>query len=510
MENFMKTEEYKKMKLIEEKKIFKIIGKYVFIHNDGRLEEKKPSDIKEYYKNKKITIKEEKENGNLTIIKSKTKSFYEIWSQDENMREYEQIVFNCNLKNVLPTQYNLFKGFIHLNDVENYKNYDLSDVFEHFKSLVNYDKTNYNYLMSFLAHIIQKPHEIPGTCLVFISEEGVGKDLWYEFLENVIGNQYCGITEKLELICGKFNTEIAGKLLYAINETNPVESRQRAENIKSLVTAKKVIIEGKYKDPITCDNFCRNIFFSNRLFAFPIESGSRRPVIFQPSTKYLKMNYGTDKSKKHFDNLSNHFKNRDCQRAMLEYLINYDISMWNPKVFNKSKLHSELENASIPVIATFLHSYFYDIKDKTYTVKFSNLFAAFDDYLKQNKYEYNITSTKMGLELKMNYYGTANECGDRKYTFDIDSLKKDFNERYKLQFKYMNTNNFIVNKKQNEENIKKLKCIFKENKRRFDIQNKHFNEQSEKYNDMISKYKQINNHEKLLSDDIDVWEIPTF
>ena len=44
--------------------------------------------------------------------------------------------------------------------------------------------------MSWLAHIVQKPYELPQVIMVIISEEGTGKDMFAEFISKVIGEQY--------------------------------------------------------------------------------------------------------------------------------------------------------------------------------------------------------------------------------------------------------------------------------------------------------------------------------
>ena len=62
--------------------------------------------------------------------------------------------------------------------------------------------------------------------MVIISEEGTGKDIFAEFISKVIGEQYYINTDKLETICGKFNSTLGGKLLLVCNETDPTESRQ--------------------------------------------------------------------------------------------------------------------------------------------------------------------------------------------------------------------------------------------------------------------------------------------
>ena len=49
-----------------------------------------------------------------------------------------------------------------------------------------------------------------------------------------------------------------------INETDPVDSQKRRDNIKYAITAKERQIEGKYKDAVTAPNFVD-------LFSVPID-----------------------------------------------------------------------------------------------------------------------------------------------------------------------------------------------------------------------------------------------
>ena len=164
------------------------------------------------------------------------------------------------------------------------------------------------------------------------------QDLFSDFFSDVINRNYTHNTEKLEAICGKFNSVLGGKLFITINETNPVESRERIENIKFLTTAKYVSIEAKHKDPITSKHYARYLFISNRLMAFPVENGSRRPVIFKASDKYLKKNFGEKESIEHFTKLANILHNKDYQYSFLRFLQTYDIKNFNFK--NLQKRHN--------------------------------------------------------------------------------------------------------------------------------------------------------------------------
>ena len=437
MELFFNCEEYKKMKVQEEKTTFKLIGDY-YIHNGERLEKKPPSSIAEYYKNKKITVEyveqqTTRKGTTISTTKEITKNFYQIWSEDPDMKEYKGVVFNCDLEAVKPIQYNLFEGFVHLDSVPK-KPIDLSPVFEHMRSLVDYNEEHFKYVISWFAQLIQQPHILPHTTLIFISDEGVGKDLFHRFISKVINPDYTMNTEKLESICGKFNSALGGKLLITVNETNPVESRERIENLKQIITADEVMIEGKHKDPIKTPNYCRFVFFSNRLFAFPVESGARRPKIFKSSSKYLPDNYGIEENKKYFTNLSdNIYKNKDYQKAFLEYLKAYDISKFNPKEMIKSELHQELEDCSVCPIVHYLANVVKNNKS-TFRLLTSQAYTEYCEFVKANHYKFEMNHTKFTVEMVSTYKIKKIKSSNNFFEFNIEDIKAMLIKKYKYIF----------------------------------------------------------------------------
>lgn len=439
MEIFFNDPRYKEVKLKYEKQYFKLFGSYAYF-NGNKLDHKSKSEMEEYFKNKKVTIEVTEESMTkkgikTSISKTVSKSFYQIWSEDPDMREYNEVVFDCNLDRVKKHQFNLFTSFNHLDDVVLEKEIDLEPIFEHMRSLHNYIEEDFKYTICYLAQLVQYPETLPHISLVFISEEGVGKDLWGSFISNVIGEHYCHNTEKLDLICDKFNSILAGKLLMIINETNPVESRDRLENIKFLITAEDVTIRALYKDPIKCKNFCRFIFFSNRLFAFPVEESARRPKIVQSSDKYLAKNIGIKANNEYFTKLRQMYKDPKYQKAFLNYLLKYDISQFNPKKFEKSILHKELEDTSVSPIVGFLADLVSNNIDEN-SIKYSasEITSMLKSYLHNLGYKYDFTPSKLSVELTMNYQIKKSKCSCIMYTIDIKALKKLLEEKYKYNF----------------------------------------------------------------------------
>ena len=439
MELFFNNKEYKQLKKQYERTCFKLIGKYC-INTGDKLIEKSAAETHEYFKNKKITLEivetqTTKKGTTTSTTKEITKNFYQVWSEDPEMKEYLEIVFNCDMSKVLPTQYNLFEGFEHLNKIKVENKIDLSPIFEHIRSLVNYDEEHFKYVISWLAQLVQQPHILPHTTLIFISDEGVGKDLFSKFISDVINDKYTHNTEKLENICGKFNSILGGKLLITINETNPVESRERIENIKFVITADKVTIEGKHKDPIKTDNFCRFIFFSNRLFAFPVEENSRRPIIFKASNKYLPSNYGIEENKKYFTNLAeNIYKNKQYQKAFLDYLKSYDISNFNPKNIVKSELHQELEENSISPIVHFL-AHIVKLYNKTFRLSTTDCLKHYIEFIREQNYKFEMTQAKFNVEMVSTYkIKKIKSNGNMFFEFNINEIKDMLIKKYKFNF----------------------------------------------------------------------------
>lgn len=457
IERFLKSAKYLKMKAEEEKTHFKLFGSYCRIKADGMVDVVSASTMKEHYKNKKISCKISTTN-NEGCVQEKiiSKNFFDVWSEDPEMTEFLDLTFECDLKRVPRTHYNLFTGFDHLNSFESKDNLDLTMILDHLNALSGYNEDDFKYNLSWYAHIVQKPEELPHSCLVFIGPQGTGKDTWHQFISAVIGDQYCAISEKLEKFCGKFNGAVANKLLCTINETNPVESRERLESIKSMITAEEHLIEYKGRDPIKCRAFSRFQFFANRLTAFPVEEGGRRPKFNQPSAKYTPQVIGETASRKHFTILRKIMNDPRHQKRFLEYLQNYDIKKWNPAKIPKCELQKELEDNAQPPIVPFLAKKVVNMENETEKINASKLYEEFATFLEKQKSSFNYSQTKFATELTMNYGVKKQKSSTIFYILSRSSLKELLEKRYNYSFDSIETDQQIDNKV-DSETVNKLK-----------------------------------------------------
>jgi hypothetical protein len=444
----LKSKEYTKMKKVYEKVWFKLRGHYFNYTEDCELIEYPVAEIKEYFIDKKVNVTHSEENEKIdaktgattTITTSKklSMSYFDIWRLDEDKKAYMKVEFNPNVKKVSPTTFNMFTGFNHFDHLKPQEK-DLYIILDHINSLCGFDKDMYEGYIAYLAHIIQRPYELPHSMHVFIGVQGVGKDKHYSFMESVFSEKYCLITSKLENIVGKFNSLMGGKLFVVVNESDPIESKQREAGLKDVATASTLIIEGKYKDAIKTNNYARVNMYSNKAFAFPMESGARRPRISRTSSKYI--NLTPAEKNKYFSKLISQLEDENYQYAFLRYLQDYDISKFDFQKVIKSKLHEELEKHCAPTLALFLAKYITsgddeEVKEEVIKVRSMTLFNAYNKWIEINKFKYQTDTKKFKFDL-INTYGILEpkmNNGYPIYCINVKDMKSLLTNKFMIDF----------------------------------------------------------------------------
>ena len=74
------------------------------------------------------------------------------------------------------------------------------------------DETLNDYVLNWMAHLVQKPAELPGVALVLIGDQGTGKGSFVEPLGQILGDHYQHATQ-MDKVLGRFNMHMAHALL---------------------------------------------------------------------------------------------------------------------------------------------------------------------------------------------------------------------------------------------------------------------------------------------------------
>jgi hypothetical protein len=423
-------DELKKKKNYFEKFHFKVMTPPCY----GRLSYNKTSllskaELRQIYENVKVNIDEDKR-----------RDFVDMWLECEYIRTFEKVDFLPYPKKCESYIFNTFNG-LRCERIRANENVDISILLDHMKILTGHDEKGFTYLLNYLAHIIQKPGELPRVALVFQSNQGVGKNIFFENFGRVfLGDEYLLSTAEMEKVIGRFSM-INNKLMTIMDETSGKDSFTNSNKIKSLITAEQIAWERKGIDGVNINNCGRYLFFSNNSTPVKIENTDRRFVVYQCADDVRN-------NREYFKKIVKLFNDDNVVKSFYKYLKNIDISEWdsiNDRPITEA--YKDIQSATIPAMAHFLVNriYEYEAIDDTKDDGFHNkkfmektgatgLFNLYKDWLKENGYsKIDITATSFGRDI------TKYEGVEKKRTNAGQIYMTDFNKlkSYLLKQRYM-------------------------------------------------------------------------
>lgn len=279
------------------------------------------------------------------------------WLKDETRRTLTKMDFvPSNPKTTLAPKciYNMFQGYSAKLPEEN-KEYEfdvdaeVKRFINHLSLLVGHEEEGLNYLINYIADLIQNPYNLPSVALVFKSKQGLGKDLMINYIEKIVGESLVYRTENMEEIYGTFNPAVKGKLVVQLNELEGKDGFQKKEKLKGSITAEHLNINEKNVKQFDIHNSIRFFIFSNNLTPIEIPVDDRRFVVYE-GAELLHEKERDDYYNPLFDNLNN----EDVINRLLEYFMNIDLSDFNLKRQRPiTKAYKEIRENCIPAIYKF-------------------------------------------------------------------------------------------------------------------------------------------------------------
>lgn len=181
------------------------------------------------------------------------------------------------------------------------------------------------YVLRWMAHLIQRPWELPEVALVLAGPEGIGKGTFVAPLAAIVGDEHVFIGTHAGQIGGKFNGHVDGKFVVNANEAAWAGRRDEFNALKALITDRRISFEQKGLPARTGDNFARVILTTNEGWAIPAGVDSRRFCVADASP-------GRKGDFAYFERLNRWLANGGAA-ALHYYLLNeVDISDWNPRI----------------------------------------------------------------------------------------------------------------------------------------------------------------------------------
>lgn len=225
--------------------------------------------------------------------------------------------------------FNIFTGFPIQQELErdsnNIRDFTTTHMYKHMTSaLCNGDKDIIKYMISWIAHIIQKPRERAGTNIVIQSQQGAGKDIFGKFIGLVIGSQYTMSFGDMQQFCQKHNSEQAGKLFIRLNEISDKGINLNNHNfLKNKTNEEYIRIEPKGLEPYNLKNYARYMLFTNNLNSIYVENDDRRYMLIQA-------NNDNRNKYSYFAPIYKESTDLNILKSAFKYFKEYDISDFKP------------------------------------------------------------------------------------------------------------------------------------------------------------------------------------
>lgn len=201
------------------------------------------------------------------------------WLNHPNRREYRGIVFEP--RGTIDGYYNLFRGF----PIEPKRG--KHRLFKDFvlRVICASNKPLFEYVWKWLAHLFQKPYELPETALVIRGKQGVGKNTFADAIGYLVGHHYLCLTNMNQL-AGRFNSHLKDALLVFANEAVWGGEKSNEGTLKAMITDQYSPVEHKGKDIFMVKNYKHLIVGSNESWAVPMGLDDRRFVVLDVSDRY--------------------------------------------------------------------------------------------------------------------------------------------------------------------------------------------------------------------------------
>lgn len=322
------------------------------------------------------------------------------WEKDKTMKTYYTYNYfpdpslcpiNCK---------NLWKPFPILKTTLN-PDADTSKIYAFIKTLLGECG---EYVLNWLAHVVQKPSRKTEVCILLYGSQGCGKSTIGEYiLRKIIGLDKMHITSKTEKIFGRF-VDTQGKLLAVLNEASGKDTFNICDVLKDAITCSTTEQEKKGIDAVTITDYTNYIFTTNNINSVKIPEDDRR---FMP----IEINEELKGNVAYFKELYADLDNEEIMRKFYDELMKRPLKNFNPSRDRPvTELMKDMMNMNRNCIKQFITYW----KEKVMTnmsddgnfmekkMKGSALYACFNHFwnVEGRKAENKPNFTKFGTEMK--------------------------------------------------------------------------------------------------------------
>ena len=217
-------------------------------------------------KRKRRALEQARERFDAEVRASIKTTIYSVVRDMQQSITYDNLVFRPG-SDARPNDFNLFRGYAAERLLTTYPDRypdAVQPVLDHIKdALCAADERVYEFVLKFIAHVLKNPTSKCGVALLFYSKPGAGKNLFFTFLEALIGSDLVAVVRDDKSLTGEFNAHRANKLLILANELkNGGVACKDANVLNSMITDTADTLRCMSKDPCRVDSVSSLMMFT--------------------------------------------------------------------------------------------------------------------------------------------------------------------------------------------------------------------------------------------------------
>lgn len=393
--------------------------------------------------------------------KMRKKDIFEAWIADTERRKYQTTDFLPYglLDNCPEFVFNTFEGFEITKNTTSILDDDISitNILEYISNLVGEYNIYMNtkditecpkteYLLKYIAHLLQKPMEKTRKIIVLKGWTGTGKDTLLKLIRALVGFKYVDLTSDPFDLFKDFNDILDSKLAIFLNEMEGSDGIKIQEKLKDLATRDYNRVNAKHEKKIQQKNCIRLFVLSNNDSPVNVQTHDRRYVIFNSGFDLVansKDEKQRDYAIKFWTKLNDDLNNISWLKKVYSQLLELDLTEWCPDksapITDEYKLLKEksicpLYNYILDIVENNKYHDFYQ-SGESYYISFKTFKAKYDDYLEDNNLTPDYKIKEGWVKSKLAGCNNTFNPSVRKQ-FKINGLvsRKDFSE---FKFKEM-------------------------------------------------------------------------
>jgi len=322
------------------------------------------------------------------------------WEQDKNIKTKYTFNYYPDASLCPANCKNLWKPFPILKTALD-PNANTEKIYTFMKTLLG---DCYDYVLNWLAHVVQRPARKTEVCILLYGSQGCGKSTIGEYLlRKIIGLDKMIITSKADKMFGRFvNTQ--GKLLAVLNEASGKDTFNICDILKDAITMTTTEQEKKGVDAVAVTDYTNFIFTTNNINSVKIPEDDRR---FMP----IEINEELKNDKVYFKELYADLDNAKIMRKFYEELMKRPLENVNLVTDRPvTELMIDMMNMNRNCIKHFIDYWKTKVITKSNVdgiymeqeMKANTLYDGFNHFweVEGRKAENKPNSTKFGIELK--------------------------------------------------------------------------------------------------------------